>query len=210
VAAPKLQGAVEGLAPKVDTARDTIVDTLLPRVAEAIAAVAAASAAAKEGASDAADRSSDAFAVLKGDAVAKRPRRKGRLLLFVTLAAAAAAAVAAFRKSAPREDPWATPLDDPYTAPATGRDSSVSATDKVHQLADAAKEKAGEAKDKVTSRGRHASDATADPLDPAAEDSLSDELTDPLSTPAAAGSPESTDATDSTSGTSGSGAGQGD
>ena len=73
VAAPKLQGAVEGLAPKVDTARDTIVDTLLPRVAEAIAAVAAASAAAKEGASDAADRSSDALSVLKGDAVAKPP-----------------------------------------------------------------------------------------------------------------------------------------
>src|SRR6476661_6271518 len=102
VAAPKLQGAVEGLAPKVDTARDTIVDSLLPKVAEAIAAVAAASAAAKSTATDvageAADRSSGAFHVLKGDAVAKRSGRKGKVLIFLGVLAAAGAAFAVFRK----------------------------------------------------------------------------------------------------------------
>src|SRR5689334_8150197 len=201
VAAPKLQGAVEGLAPKVDTARDTIVDTLLPKVAEAIAAVAAASAAAKstatEVAGETADRSGGAFAVLKGDAVAKKSGRKGKFLIGLGVLAALGAAFAAFRKSAPREDPWATPLDDPYTAPSSGRASTTG--EKVSHLADVAKDKAAgaaevvkdkasdakdkaasvaaDAKDKATSQGKHAAGAAADATADAA-DAVADQAED--------------------------------
>ncbi len=124
VAAPKLESAVSSLAPKVDTARNKIVDELLPRVAEAIAAFAAASAAAKD---EAVSRGTDAAAVISGDAVASPKRKKkGRVLLTLGLFAAAAAAAGAFmKKSAPKDDPWATPLADPYVAPSAGRHSSV-------------------------------------------------------------------------------------
>ena len=75
-------------------------------------------------AADVADRSGDAYAVLKGEAVGQA-RRKGKVLLTLgLLAAAAAAAAVVFKKSAPRDDPWATPLEDPYTAPGAGRDST--------------------------------------------------------------------------------------
>jgi hypothetical protein len=125
VAAPKLESVVTGLAPKVDTARDKIVDDLLPRLTEAINAFAAASAAAKE---EAMARGAGAAAVISGDAVAAPKRKKkGRVLLILGLFTAAAAGAAAFmKKSAPKDDPWATPLAEPYLAPSTGRHSGVS------------------------------------------------------------------------------------
>ena len=137
VAAPKLESAVSSLAPKVDTARNKIVDELLPRVAEAIAAFAAASAAAKD---EAVSRGSGAAAVISGDAVASPKRKKkGRVLLTLGLFAAAAAAAAAFmKKSAPKDDPWATPLADPYVAPSAGRHSSVAPVEDATDGADAA------------------------------------------------------------------------
>ena len=169
VAAPKLQGAVEGLAPKVDTARDALVDSVLPKIADAIAALTAA----KLSATETADRAPDALAVLKGDRVAKR--RKGKFFMLLGALAAAAAAFAAFRKSTPREDPWATPLDDPYTAPTTGRDSTVSsfgsaAKDKAGTAADSLQDKASETADDLGSTGKHAArDAAATTEDAASE-----------------------------------------
>jgi hypothetical protein len=126
VAAPKLESAVSGLAPKVDTARDKIVDELLPRVTEAITAFAAASAAAKD---EAVSRGTGAAAVISGDAVASpKHKKKCRVLLGLGLLGAAAAGAAAFMKrSAPKDDPWATPLADPYVAPSSARHSGAAA-----------------------------------------------------------------------------------
>ena len=128
VAAPRLESAVSGLAPKVDTARDKIVDELLPRVTEAITAWAAASAAAKD---EAVSRGQGAAAVISGDAVAlhKHKRKRRALLALGLLAGAAAAAIAFLKKSAPKDDPWTTPLADPYAAPHTARHSDVTPVD---------------------------------------------------------------------------------
>ncbi len=137
VAAPKLESVVSGLAPKVDTARDKIVDELLPRLTEAITAFTAASTAAKD---EALTRGAGAAAVISGDASATPKRKKkGRLLLILGLLGAAAAGVATFmKKSAPKDDPWATPLADPYVAPSTGRHSSVAPVDETAGLDDIA------------------------------------------------------------------------
>jgi len=136
IAAPKLESAVSGLAPKVDTARDKIVEELLPRVTEAITAFAAATTAAKD---EAVSRGSGAAAVISGDAVAKPKHKKKRRILLVLgfLGAAAAAAAAFMRKSAPKDDPWATPLADPYVAPSTGRRRSDAGADGDGALASA-------------------------------------------------------------------------
>jgi len=123
VAAPKLESAVTGLAPKVDTARDMIVDELLPRIADTIAAWAAASTAAKD---EAIARGQGAAAVISGDAVASPRGRRGRVFLVLGLFTASAAAVVAFMKrSAPKDDPWTTPLADPYVAPSNGQHSRI-------------------------------------------------------------------------------------
>jgi hypothetical protein len=124
VAAPKLESAVSSLAPKVDTARDKIVDELLPRVTEAITAFAAASAAAKD---EAVSRGTGAAAVISGEAVATpKHKKKCRVMLALGLLGAVAAGAAAFMKrSAPKDDPWATPLAEPYVAPPSGRHSGA-------------------------------------------------------------------------------------
>jgi hypothetical protein len=136
LAAPKVDAAVQTLVPKVDTARDKIVEELLPRIATALTAAAAASVAAREEAlavgHEAAARGTGAKLVLTGAAVAK-PRRSlgmgGRIGLVVGLVAIVGAAAAYFaKKSAPKEDPWATPLQDPYVAPAAGVDSTLADT----------------------------------------------------------------------------------
>jgi len=124
VAAPRLESAVTGLAPKVDTARDKIVDELIPRIAEAISAWAAASTAAKN---EAVSRGQGAVAVISGNAVASRKGRKRRALLILgLLGGAAAAAMAVMKKSAPKDDPWTTPLGDTYGAAPNGRHSASS------------------------------------------------------------------------------------
>ena len=136
VAAPKLESVVSGLAPKVDTARDRIVDELLPRLTEAIAAFTAASTAAKD---EALSRGAGAASVISGDATATPKRKKkGRLLLILGLFTAAAAGVATFmKKSAPKDDPWATPLADSYVAPSTGRHSSTASNGDTTDATDA-------------------------------------------------------------------------
>src|SRR5664280_1692442 len=124
VAAPRLESAVSGLGPTVDTARDKIVDELIPRIAEAISIWAAASAAAKD---EAVSRGQGAAAVISGDAVASRKGRKKRVLLILgLLGAAGAAAMTLMKKSAPKDDPWTTPLADPYGAAPNGRHSRSS------------------------------------------------------------------------------------
>jgi len=124
VAAPRLESAVSGLAPRVDTARDKIVDELLPRIAETIAVWAAASTAAKD---EAVSRSQGAAAVMSGDAVASpRGKKRRRVLMALGLLTATAAGAMAFmKKSAPKDDPWTTPLADPYVAPSNGRHSKA-------------------------------------------------------------------------------------
>ncbi|MDQ1535921.1 MAG: hypothetical protein QOE58_314 [Actinomycetota bacterium] len=122
VAAPKLGSAVNGLAPKVDVARDKIVDELIPRIADAIAGWAAASAAAKD---EAVSRGQGAAAVITGDAVAAPKGRKRRALVFLGLASAtAAAAVKVMKRSAPKDDPWTTPIAEPYAPTPNGWASS--------------------------------------------------------------------------------------
>ena len=128
VAAPRLESAVSGLAPKVDTARDKIVDELIPRVAEAISVWAAASAAARD---EAVSRGQGAAAVISGDAVATpRGGRKKKVLLGLGLiGAAGAAAMTVMKKSAPKDDPWTTPLADSYPNASNGRHSAGSLVD---------------------------------------------------------------------------------
>ena len=69
--------------------------------------------------------------MLVGEAVAKHKRHlgKGGKLALVAGIVAALGAVAAYfvKRSAPQDDPWATPLQDPYVPPA-GVDSTPAAT----------------------------------------------------------------------------------
>jgi hypothetical protein len=128
VAAPKLESAVAALAPKVDTARDKIVEDLLPRIAEAISVWAAASASAKD---EMVDRGKGAAAVMTGDAVASPKRsmmgRMRRVLMVFALLGTIAAGVATFMKrSAPKDDPWTTPLADSYASTPNGRHAAPS------------------------------------------------------------------------------------
>jgi hypothetical protein len=179
VAAPKLESAVSGLAPKVDTARDKIVDELLPRVTEAITAWAAASAAAKD---EALSRGADAVAVISGDAVAS-PRHKKRRKVVLTLgllSAAGAAAAAFMKKSAPKDDPWATPLEDPYVAPSSGRHSKLESVDTVDSADEAGTADKGDPLKTVAS-----DDGESEILESMDEDGLPD----PLAPPSEVGTP---------------------
>ena len=144
------------MAPKVEHARDTFVEDVLPKVASALAAIAAGAAAAKESAAEAADRAPDAYAVLKGDAVAKKGGKGKWILLLGALAAGAA--VMAWRKSNERPDPWATAGS--YTPPKP-------VSEKVSDLAGAAKEKAAEAKDAAVDKAGELKDKAVDAKDAA-------------------------------------------
>ena len=138
--APKVEAAREAVAPKVEAAREAAMDRAggarelleenLPRLAKMVASALAASAAATE---EAKHRSADAALVLKGDATIKR-RRSGvvgggwlRGLLAALGVIAVAGAVAAYltKRANEQEDPWARPLADPYVAPQSGREPTV-------------------------------------------------------------------------------------
>ena len=158
VAAPRLESAVNGLAPRVDTARDKIVDDLIPRIAEAISAWAVASAAARD---EAVSRGQGAAAVISGDSVAKPRGKKRRVLLALGLiGAAGGAAMAVMKRSAPKDDPWTTPLADPGVATANGRHSATARVDE----ADATKE--SEILDALDDT------STPSPLDPVGDSNL--------------------------------------
>ncbi|KGN41684.1 hypothetical protein [Knoellia aerolata] len=185
-AAPKVESARETArdyaaeaGPKVHDAKDTFVEEVVPKLATALATVLAGAAATKAAAAEAAERAPDAYHVLKGDAVVKQ-KKGGKGLLLLGLLAAGAAALA-WKKSTEKKDPWATA--GAYTAPGSGRDSSVGGAhsgtngatvgEKVTDLATAAKEKAAaagsavkdkatEVKDKATDKASEAKDAAAD------------------------------------------------
>jgi hypothetical protein len=128
VAAPKLESAVNALVPKVDTARDKIVEDLIPRIAEAISAWAAASASAKD---EIVSRGQGAAAVMSGEAVAAPKRsflgRMRRVMMAFALLGAIAAGVMTFMKrSAPKDDPWTTPLADAHLSTPNGRHAAPS------------------------------------------------------------------------------------
>lgn len=161
VAAPRLESAVSGIAPKVDIARDKIVEELLPRVNEAITTWAAASAAARD---EVVTRGQGAAAVITGDAIAlPKHRKRGRVLMILGLLSAAAAGAMAFMKrSAPKDDPWATPIADPYVAPPNGRTPKVAPAD------DTAK--AGDSKPTVVDDL-----SEAEPLNPSADPELAEQ-----------------------------------
>jgi hypothetical protein len=155
------QEAAETLAPKVEHAKETFVDDVLPKIASALAAIAAGAAAAKESAAEAAERAPDAYAVLKGDAVAKKGGKGKWILLLGALAAGAA--VMAWRKSNERPDPWATAGSYTPPKPVSEKVSDLAgaAKEKAAEVKDAATEKAGELKDKATeAKGAAASKAS--------------------------------------------------
>jgi len=180
---PRVQGAVDNIAPRVDATRDHIVDDWLPKLSAAIATVVAASNAAKDQAGDlkdhaidVSDRAPQALSVLKGESVARRKGRKGKVFLVVGVLSAIGAAVAAVMNRKPKDDPWATPLSDPYTAPNAGRSSSVSdLKDKASDLKDDAKDKAADTADDAKDTASDLKDGakdTASDLKDKADDAL--------------------------------------
>ena len=162
VAREKAHEAAETMAPKVEHAREAFVEDVLPKLASAVAAIAAGAAAARETAAEAAERAPDAYAVLKGDAVAKKGA-KGRWILLLG-ALAAGAAVMAWRKSNERPDPWATAGSYTPPKPVSEKvsDLAVAAKDKAAEVKDAAVDKAGELKDKASGAAGAAKDTASD------------------------------------------------
>lgn len=149
----KAQAASEATAPKFASAGDSVsrgaevakdkVDDTLPKIAETVAGLLAAGTAAQHQAADklgdTADkavrnvkkRSNRAKDVVTGEAKKKEKRKKSLLgsLFSALVTAALAGAVIAYlrqRQAEPKDDPWARPLTDPYVAPSTGRESTVS------------------------------------------------------------------------------------
>jgi hypothetical protein len=160
----------------MEAAQATFVDTVLPKVGAALATATAAIAAgshqamdaaaphleqAKEAAFVAGDRGKDAYAVLTGDAVAKRRHSRTKWLIGIGLAAAAVAAVAAFRKQQQKaDDTWATPLE---TSPgATGTSAASSLKDKAAVQVEAAKDAVTDAAAKAKEKGAELADAAKD------------------------------------------------
>lgn len=182
---PRVQGAVDNLAPRVDATRDHIVDEWLPKLSAAIATVVAASNAAKDQAGDlkdhavdVSDRAPQALSVLKGESVARRKSRKGKVFLVLGVLSAIGAAVAAVMNRQPKDDPWATPLSDPYTAPSAsrsssgGNSSSAAATvsdlkDKAAATANAARDKAADVANAARGKAASAKDKAEDTADDA-------------------------------------------
>ena len=174
VAAPRLESAVIGLAPRVDTARDKIVDELIPRLAEAISVWAAATVAARD---EVVTRGQGAASVMSGGSVATpKGGRKRRVLLIVgLLGGAAAAAMAVMRKSAPKDDPWMTPLEDRYEATPNGRHSTPSPVKKATVAATETKTEVADSPDAPVA-GTPVS--LARDIDPSGQDRLDKDLPD--------------------------------
>ncbi|AKT50842.1 hypothetical protein ADJ73_05145 [Arsenicicoccus sp. oral taxon 190] len=142
----------------MDKAHDTIVDDILPKVVEAIAGIAAGSTAARAASSEkGAELGKGALGFiaskeagqklieqvepkvsnkqlkkeLKKAAKQNKKGGGGFLITLGLLATAAAVAAVVYKKTAPQDDPWATPLADPYTGPQSstiGTGTSTSST----------------------------------------------------------------------------------
>lgn len=170
-AAPKVQAAVEAAAPKVEHARETFAEDVLPKVAETIAAVTATALAAKESAKAGAEAARENAAhrlqdyvdaapqewvdVIPG--VEKRPKKSGKWLILLGVAAAGAVGYAIFNSRKAPEDPWSTPRYDNSGAQKT-YGTGASAESKV----DAVKEKAAAAGAAVAAKAGEAKEKAAD------------------------------------------------
>lgn len=179
-AAPKVEAAVDRLTPAVDALHDKIVDDLLPRLVDVVNAAAAAGLSAGSDAADTAkSRGGGAVAVIRGEAIAKPHRRRGRTLLLVltALSAAGAAAFAVFKRQAPQDDPWAVPessypTPSPVPAGGTSDDDAPLAT--------------GDASDALDASGGTLADADVPGLtvdSAAAQDAATESTGDPLTDP---------------------------
>lgn len=125
----KARKATEHAGEDFADARDRFVGT-------ASGLAAAGLAAGRKAADEAVVRGPEVMAALRDDrdtgaaleaAKGNAPKKKGRKrkLFLLALVAGGIAAVAAKAKQTPKKDPWAVPTGDPYKAPTTGRDSSV-------------------------------------------------------------------------------------
>ena len=170
--------APEVIAPRVEQVRETFVDDVLPKVAGGLAAIAAGAAAAKESAVEAVDRAPDAYAVLKGDAVAKKGGKGKWIVLLGALAAGAA--VMAWRQGNHRPNPWATasPSIQPKRATENVGDLAA-ANNKAAEAKDATVEKSGEPTSKVSDAADHISKANG--TDTTATDTIGTESSGPAS-----------------------------
>jgi hypothetical protein len=109
-AAPKVEAAREWAAPHVEAGATRVKDDVLPRVAGAVTAALAASEPARE---EAKTRGSAAFAALKGEIEAPKPKKHRMRKLFL-LAGVVGAAVAGWKawvgQTNRQPEPWATPI----------------------------------------------------------------------------------------------------
>ncbi|NLJ55077.1 MAG: hypothetical protein GX344_13245 [Intrasporangiaceae bacterium] len=171
VAGEKFAHGVDAVAPKVEAAKDTFVDDIMPKVAEAVAAVAATALAAKDSAKEGVDRAREeggrklqdyVDAAPQGfvDAVPgveKSPRKSGKWLIGLGLAAAGAAVYAFLNAKNAKEDPWSTPRYDSATGTGTWQSGTTeskvdSAKEKVAAAGAAVAAKAADVKDKVADK----------------------------------------------------------
>lgn len=173
VAGEKFQHGVDAMAPRVEAAKDTFVDDIMPKVAEAVAAVAATALAAKESAKEGVEKAREEGGRKLQDYVddapqglvdavpglEKRPRKSGKWLIGLGLAAAGAAVYAFLNAKNAKEDPWSTPR---YDTGATGTGTWQSGTD---SKVDAAKEKVAAAGAAVAAKASDVKDAVADKVE---------------------------------------------
>lgn len=209
---PKMQAAMEAAAPKVEHAKETFVEDVLPKVAETIAAVTATALAAKESAKAGAETARENAAVKLQDyvdqapqewvdaipGVEKRPKKSGKWLILLGLAAAGAAAYAVVNSRKTPEDPWSTPRYDStgaqqtYGAGAGAGGTSESKVEAVKEKAAAAgaavAAKAGEVKEKAQDKAGEVKDKAGEAKDKAQHKDAKDHAQDSVdSTKDAAG-----------------------
>ena len=126
-AAPKVEAAREWAAPHVEAGATRVKDDVLPRVAGAVTAALAASEPARE---EAKTRGSAAFAALKGEIEAPKPK-KHRMRKLVLLAGVIGAAVAGWKawvgQTNRQPEPWATPIGTASSA-GTGTGGTAGST----------------------------------------------------------------------------------
>jgi colicin import membrane protein len=176
---PKVEAAREAVGPKVEAARETFVEDVLPRLAETAAAVAATALAAKESAKlgaeaarENAHHAKDVAAVKAQEWVdqappeivalipgaEKTPRKGGKLLILLGLAAAGVAVYAVLNSRKAKEDPWATPR---YEAPKASSTTGAGSGGSLGSTVEAAKEKAAAAGAAVAAKASEVKDTVA-------------------------------------------------
>jgi hypothetical protein len=150
-AAPKVEAAREWAVPHVEAGATRVKDDVLPRVAGAVTAALAASEPARE---EAKTRGSAAFAALKGEIEAPKPKRH-RMRKLVLLAGVIGAAVAGWKawvgQTNRQPEPWATPIGTASSAGAgtSGTAGSTTGTGMRTAATPVADDKAGASPDEA-------------------------------------------------------------